>query len=840
MKLKSMKSIYAVIASIAVVLCAIFALNFTDAGRAVADQAAAGGDIPLPDPEPVIKVVTGSDLPAGQFDSAAYDEIYGVVGGNYAIEEKKVEFDSGNDTAVNIIRSDGKTTFSTSIAQTKYEDNPVWSDYEFKTTNIESHWPSSTSYIARSIQNNTLLPVLNKKTNKVGAIDKDGNFIVSCEYSNIDILDDFVVGRNTTSTEIVCDFFAVNQQGIKRSLSFSNEYNINIAETYGKYVQINLTKNQPYSTVDYYYKWDNNTLVECNNISCFNEGAWAGIDNILDNYVSYAKTDCSLWLVDKNENETKVCNTQSVPSSIRCCNAFLHCIWWNEYFNPTDEKYYTFDGIDMTDVFSGKNIIYELYNGNFVAYNPNTDKTELINKNKQIIRTVNGHTSEIKKRTWKNNYVLTDYLWNVNVQSNSNLYKLKIYDSNLQNIIWSTEIEDIEKVNPSLYCNIIANKVSDFYEIGYYWYTDIFHNCSKYYDFNFNEIDSIPNFVLKDGTYIYNKQDDSSKKSNFVDKDGNKIVRNGYTLDTSHSSFCYHNGELQHGLDDLFWAVDTSGKYGIIDSYGNVKVPFVYDKQVDLGCSDTDYALGFKDGKWSFINVKNSSPAIKHTISFDQNISKVFANGVEITSGTEVDDGASIEIVPFEVTDKITKVYVNSALYQSRQIVANANLNISGTINDSVKISGVVTADDEPQNGNNQDLSLFLFEKAYADTVGVEGAVVSFVEADDGWTTSTSTNTDGSFNLSVVKGKAGTLTVQKEGYNLYTKEISALDLNEDVYVPPVLEASQPINNEGGNTSAATTQTGDYVLFAITAIVLLAFLVVCVLKISRKLKPLQVN
>lgn len=112
---------------------------------------------------------------------------------------------------------------------------------------------------------------------------------------------------------------------------------------------------------------------------------------------------------------------------------------------------------------------------------------------------------------------------------------------------------------------------------------------------------------------------DGTKVSRISGKDqsGNAVVRNGYTI-------CNGGSNIKHGNSDVWWAKDASGKWGAIDSYGNVKVPFVYDAYFDGGATDTDYALVKQNGEWRFLNVLTSgldvSPAKDTSSALDSGL----------------------------------------------------------------------------------------------------------------------------------------------------------------------------------------------------------------------------
>lgn len=72
---------------------------------------------------------------------------------------------------------------------------------------------------------------------------------------------------------------------------------------------------------------------------------------------------------------------------------------------------------------------------------------------------------------------------------------------------------------------------------------------------------------------------------------------------------------VQHGKSDLYCAVDSNGKYGVVNSAGVVYVPFIYDNYFDLGYLSADsplnqsnYVMVHRDGEWHFFDVSNAKP----------------------------------------------------------------------------------------------------------------------------------------------------------------------------------------------------------------------------------------
>lgn len=199
-------------------------------------------------------------------------------------------------------------------------------------------------------------------------------------------------------------------------------------------------------------------------------------------------------------------------------------------------------------------------------------------------------------------------------------------------------------------------------------------------------------------------------------------------------------------------------------------------------------------------------PTPKHVVTFNENISKVLTNGVEIASGTEVEEGANLQIIPAVAVEKVTKVYVNDSVCPACQTTVNSDIYIKGQMYDSVKLSGKVVTEEEHPDAFKAVSKLFV-GKYYGAGLGVESASVTFTDAIDGWYTSTVSDSNGEFELDVVRGNAGMLTVSKDGYETYTKEIDGVDLEDDYVINPILKSvnTNPENNISTNSA---TQTGD--------------------------------
>lgn len=210
-----------------------------------------------------------------------------------------------------------------------------------------------------------------------------------------------------------------------------------------------------------------------------------------------------------------------------------------------------------------------------------------------------------------------------------------------------------------------------------------------------------------------------------------------------------------------------------------------------------------------------------YAVTFGENINKVLANGLEIASGTEVEEGTSLQIIPAVAEEKVTKVYVNDSVCPTCLTTVNSDIDIDGQMFDSVKLSGKVVTWEEEQPDAFKAVSKLFIDKAYATGAGVEGAIVTFTDATDGWYASTVSDSNGEFELDVVQGNAGTLTVSKDGYEPYSKEIDGNDLEDDYIINPALKAINKNPENNNSSTSSTPQTGDTILYAIFIMAIVA-------------------
>lgn len=129
--------------------------------------------------------------------------------------------------------------------------------------------------------------------------------------------------------------------------------------------------------------------------------------------------------------------------------------------------------------------------------------------------------------------------------------------------------------------------------------------------------------TLPDGTALYRQTGESSNgKYAVVDADGNPVKLQGYTLGTFDSyvkltenyrnyyvqwaSFAVDN-KVQRGDRDFYYVANSFGKWGAINSAGDVLVPFEYDGYYDMGRTDTNYTLLKKGDAWEFYDTSLSN-----------------------------------------------------------------------------------------------------------------------------------------------------------------------------------------------------------------------------------------
>lgn len=236
------------------------------------------------------------------------------------------------------------------------------------------------------------------------------------------------------------------------------------------------------------------------------------------------------------------------------------------------------------------------------------------------------------------------------------------------------------------------------------------------------------------------------------------------------------------------------------------------------------------------INANVTKIVPKHAVTFDSGtIESVFANGHNLTSGEEVEEGSILYITPKYPTDaRVTKIFVNGAVCLTGvYTLGTSAVYIAADYYEIATISGTVTVDKIVNGQAKINLNKLLVDTAYA-AEALEGATVTFTQNSDGWFTSDLTDAEGYFALNVVEHEAGVLTVSKEGYEPFTKEFSAEELEGEVEVTPVLTvAVQPENVNG------SAQTGDNMPYGI-ALVVLAVSAFAVYRTARRPKGAHVK
>lgn len=130
-------------------------------------------------------------------------------------------------------------------------------------------------------------------------------------------------------------------------------------------------------------------------------------------------------------------------------------------------------------------------------------------------------------------------------------------------------------------------------------------------------------FTLANGKKVlqktFEKRDymagDFSITHQVVGADGKPIALGGYTLavDTDTKQTKTIAGKpafseavfncVKHGNADIWWAKDKNGKWGAVNSSGEVRVPFKYEGFYDAVGTNTNYALVKEAGKWKFIDL---------------------------------------------------------------------------------------------------------------------------------------------------------------------------------------------------------------------------------------------
>lgn len=107
------------------------------------------------------------------------------------------------------------------------------------------------------------------------------------------------------------------------------------------------------------------------------------------------------------------------------------------------------------------------------------------------------------------------------------------------------------------------------------------------------------------GTKLYFHFEDSGVYTS-RDDNGKQVTIGDYKLQITKNYF--NPSSAQRGNQDMYYAIDSKGKYGAVDSKGNVLINFEYDDIYDAGETDTNLILVKKDGGWYLYDTSYKEP----------------------------------------------------------------------------------------------------------------------------------------------------------------------------------------------------------------------------------------
>lgn len=251
---------------------------------------------------------------------------------------------------------------------------------------------------------------------------------------------------------------------------------------------------------------------------------------------------------------------------------------------PSDGKlvYYTLDGL-MVDAFTGIRISSVGDTGLYLCpgYTLQQDAT-LCNVTGEVVASLSSGI----------NFSLGDCVYGCNSESGVT----DVYNANAE-LVKQLDgcVQYASEVDPGIFMLSIYNpKIPS-------------ESSRVYVNSQFEEISYTPHpgtlvGSLQDGTELYSYS--TNEESFIVDRNSNPVVLGGYTVALPNDGNSYSGwNNVQRASSDFYFAKDSEGKFGAVNSAGEVLVPFVYDSYYDAGKETTDYFLVKKDEEWFFRSI---------------------------------------------------------------------------------------------------------------------------------------------------------------------------------------------------------------------------------------------
>ena len=536
-----------------------------------------------------------TDMLQTQAAPIAYDTVCGVYGSEYALMCKQITYRHvGDDGTVDerkgyvtdLMRVDGSITAHLSDYEQQDDENiGGWSDYAL----------SAVDRVDKDMQSG-YIAVTQKSTGKVGVMTLEGKLIVPCSFSVVkECGDDFVgvlydnstaTARFYTPTGIECGSVSYPIEGRPR-YTFVNQY--------GAYVRV---------ATQVGFTWFSGGLVKKG--SSYEKPI--GIDTILDGEKSgaiLAVVSGDVYYFNSQGEKTKIRSYDNVAKA-DLSGSFIEFTYragqpeGTEFYNTSGKKL-QFNG--YTPAMLLADVAHDSYVGDFILmadFVSGGPRYALFDSDGNVVRKLDVEYA----------CVLDSGHYYVMNKEDDGRYRVLIYNPN------GTLVKDLGLFGGTHIA--FGSVVDDEGEtIGYMRSatdSDGYHtSTSVYYDLDFEVIPSSPSSirpVLADGTEVVASvtEKDGVYTASVTDASGNAIKLGGYTLGIAINPQPYAEGNfVKHGNADLWWATNAAGRWGAVDSSGNVKVPFEYESYYDAGQANTDYAMVKKDSAWSFLKVASSA-----------------------------------------------------------------------------------------------------------------------------------------------------------------------------------------------------------------------------------------
>ena len=539
---------------------------------------------------------------------AVYDSVYGVFGGEYALMMKSVTYESVyrdmtinyTDTITDIVNTDGTVLLHTSTAPLDREqDMGTGGNTDFRYASLGN---------MRTDLEAGIVEVWSKTTGKAGVRTLDGRTIIPLAYDALYRQDNTVIGLQYAGAQVNVAFFDL--EGAQLG-SFSYD-----AQAFDP------TSQQGHRMTNVTFAGD--LVAFDTSIVLYGNAGMSGAQS--KHYYAFAMRDGAAYkqdsdivkafnshngaLVEKKDGfiyaydaqgAHKIAASKNVQQGY-VQNAFV-CLEVSPSDGPRPQTLvYTMTGKRVGD--DSMNVSAWLRTA--IVMSPDMENYTVFDADGNVTTTIKT-SGELHQISGCDFFTITE--------DNGESYAMTVYDAKGSKV--KTLDVEITEAYAELYPSYSNGVVA-----GYYvdeWYT--VDEANVYFDLNFNKVaqapaDSSSALELANGTKViarvttnYDPQTGApSTVSSVTDVNGNPVTIGNYTLDISVASGNNSTwSSVKRGDQDIWFATDKSGKWGAIDSAGNVKIPFEYEGYYDGAATDTTFVLVKKDGEWLFYDTKDGS-----------------------------------------------------------------------------------------------------------------------------------------------------------------------------------------------------------------------------------------